>query len=53
MVLKGTKGHCLCGFKGNEGALLSWFKRERRGTVCVVLKGTKRHCLCEFKGNGH
>ena len=53
MVLKGTKRHCLCGFRGNEEALFAWFKRERRGTVCVVLKGTKRHCLCEFKGNGH
>ena len=51
MMLKGTKGHCLCGFKGNEEALFVWFSRERRGIVCVISKGMGTSCLYDFKGN--
>ena len=51
MMLKGTKGHCLCGFKGNEEALFVCFSRERKGIFCVILKGTGTSCLYDFKGN--
>ena len=51
VMLKGTKGHCLCGFKGNEKALFVCFSRERKGIFCVILKGTGTSCLYDFKGN--